>query len=93
MPRTWLSNLFKFASSKEHHHMTKETNSMKTNQASWDRIVRVVLGTILLYLGLAGVVSGAFGIILAILGAVLLITGVIGFCPIYWLLKLGTKKS
>ncbi len=66
---------------------------MKTNQASWDRIVRVVLGIILLYLGLAGVVSGAFGIILAILGAVLLFTGVIGFCPIYWLLKLGTKKS
>jgi hypothetical protein len=66
---------------------------MKTNQASWDRIVRVVLGIILLYLGLADVVSGAFGIILAIVGAVLLFTGVIGFCPIYWLLKLGTKKS
>jgi len=65
----------------------------KLNEASWDRIVRVVLGIVLLYLGLGGVVAGALGIVLDVLGAVFLLTGLVGFCPIYWALKLSTKKS
>ena len=65
----------------------------KVNEANWDRIVRVVLGIVLLYLGLGGVVSGAWGIVLDVLGAVSLLTGVIGFCPLYMLLKFSTKKA
>ncbi len=64
----------------------------KVNEANWDRAVRVVLGVVLLYLGLGGVVGGAFGVVLDILGAVLLLTGLVGFCPLYTLFKFSTKK-
>jgi Inner membrane protein YgaP-like, transmembrane domain len=65
----------------------------KLNEANWDRIVRVVLGIVLLYLGLAGVVVGTLGIVLDILGVILLLTGLVGFCPLYALLKFSTKKA
>ena len=67
---------------------------LKVNEASWDRIARVVLGIVLLYLGLGGMVSGSLGIVLdIILGAVLLLTGLAGFCPLYALFKFGTKNA
>jgi hypothetical protein len=66
---------------------------VKRNEATWDRIVRIVLGIVLLYLGLGGVVAGNWGIVMDILGAVLLLTGLIGICPLYALLKLSTKKA
>ncbi len=65
----------------------------KVNEANWDRIVRVVLGIVLLYLGLGGVVVGTLGIVLDILGAILLVTGVVGVCPLYMLFKFSTKKA
>lgn len=66
---------------------------LKINQASWDRIVRVVLGLLLLVLGWTGVVSGVWGEIFKWLGFVPLITGLLGFCPIYAVLNLRTNKS
>jgi len=65
----------------------------KVNEANWDRIVRVVLGIVLLYLGLGGVVAGTLGIVADILGAILLLTGLVGFCPLYTLLKFSSKKA
>jgi hypothetical protein len=66
---------------------------LKLNEANWDRIARVVLGILLLFLGLAGVASGVVGIVLDIIGGVLLLTGLVGFCPLYAILKFSTKKS
>jgi hypothetical protein len=65
----------------------------KANETKWDRIVRVVLGIVLLYLGLGGVVVGTLGVVLDILGAILLLTGVVGFCPLYRLFNFSTKKA
>jgi hypothetical protein len=65
----------------------------KVNEADWDRIARVIIGVILLFLGLGGTVTGVLGIIFDILGVILLLTGLVGFCPLYALLKFGTKKS
>ena len=64
----------------------------KINEANWDRIARVVLGIILLILGLGGTLTGVLAVIVDILGAILLVTGLVGFCPLYWLLKFSTKK-
>lgn len=64
----------------------------KINEASWDRVVRVILGIILLYVGFGGVVAGTLGTVLGIVGALAVITGLIGFCPMYALLKYSTKK-
>ena len=66
---------------------------MKVNQANWERIVRVVLGIVLLYLGFGGVVAGTWGIVVNVIGAIALLTGLTGWCPIYALLKTGTKKA
>lgn len=65
----------------------------KSNEASWDRIARVALGIILFVLGLTGVVSGALAILLYVLGVILVVTGAAGFCPLYALLKLSTRKQ
>ena len=63
------------------------------NEAGWDRIARVVLGIVLLYLGWADVISGGWGIFLKVIGFVPLLTGLIGWCPLYSLFKIRTNKS
>lgn len=65
----------------------------KVNESGLDRGIRVVLGLVLLYLGLGGVVTGALGVVLAVVGGIALVTGLVGFCPLYALLKLRTNKS
>jgi hypothetical protein len=66
---------------------------MKINESNLDRIIRVVVGIILLALYFTGVVTGGLGILLIILGAISLITGAVGFCPLYAIFKINTKKS
>lgn len=65
---------------------------MKGNEASWDRIVRVVGGVVLIALGLL-VIEGAWGWIAAVAGGVFLVTGLVGWCPIYAALRTGTKSG
>jgi hypothetical protein len=66
---------------------------MKTNESSLDRIIRVIFGIVLLALNFTGTVTGVWGIIFIVLGAVALLTGVVGFCPLYMLLKVSTNKA
>jgi hypothetical protein len=65
----------------------------KGNEAGWDRIVRIILGALFVYLGWAGIVSGTLGIILIVVGVVFVVTGIIGWCPLYALFKTGTKSQ
>jgi len=66
---------------------------MKLNEGTFDRVIRVVLGVVLLYLGIMSV-AGIWGIVLDVLGAIALITGVVGFCPLYKLFgNLSTAKK
>ncbi len=58
---------------------------MKTNEASWDRIVRVMAGLILLGLAATNAV-GWWGW----LGIIPLATGAIGWCPLYTVLGMNT---
>jgi ABC-type antimicrobial peptide transport system permease subunit len=63
------------------------------NEAGWDRILRIVIGIIMLYLGWAGVVTGGLGLVLIVVGFIFLITGLVGWCPLYRLLKIRTNKA
>ncbi|MCJ7676921.1 MAG: DUF2892 domain-containing protein [Anaerolineales bacterium] len=63
------------------------------NEAGWDRIVRIGLGIVLLYLGWAGIVAGGWGTFLKIIGFLPLLTGLVGFCPLYAVLKIRTDKT
>jgi hypothetical protein len=62
------------------------------NESSVDRIVRVVVGVLLLALGWGGIVTGTLGTIFKFLGFVPLLTGLIGWCPAYALFKFRTNS-
>jgi len=64
-----------------------------TNEAGWDRIARIVLGAVVLYLGWSGTVDGGLGDFLRVFGLVPLITGVVGWCPIYAALGFRTNRK
>ncbi len=66
---------------------------MKTNESGIDRILRVIVGVALLALYFSGAVAGAWGIVLVVVGAIALLTGIVGFCPLYALLKIQTNKA
>lgn len=66
---------------------------MKVNESNTDRIIRAVLGVVLLFLGFGGMLAGTWAIIAEVVGAVMLLTAAIGFCPLYALFKLSTKKQ
>ena len=66
---------------------------MKTNENPIDRIIRIVVGIALTVLGPLGIASGAWMWVAGVLGTILLLTGIVGFCPLYALLKLSTVKN
>ncbi len=65
---------------------------MQVNEATWDRVVRVILGLLLAYFGFFSI-QGVGGIILGIIGIVLIVTGIVGFCPAYRIFGISTKKE
>jgi Inner membrane protein YgaP-like, transmembrane domain len=63
------------------------------NESGIDRIIRAVLGIVLIALAASSAVTGALGIVFWVVGAVLLLTGIVGFCPLYALLRIRTKHA
>lgn len=63
------------------------------NEASWDRIGRVVLGIVLLALGWGGIVEGTLGTVFQYLGFVPLATGLLGWCPLYAIFGYRTNAA
>jgi hypothetical protein len=61
---------------------------MKTNEAGWDRTLRVVLGLGILAFGLVPPHSAW-----ALLGVIPLLTGLVGFCPLYAMLGISTCST
>jgi hypothetical protein len=58
---------------------------MKTNEGKVDRILRVVIGLVLLSLVVVGPQT-----LWGLVGLVPLLTGLVGFCPLYQVLGLNT---
>jgi uncharacterized membrane protein HdeD (DUF308 family) len=63
---------------------------LKQNESATDRMIRVIIGIVVLVAGLF-LFSGTMQIVAYVVGAVALITGAIGFCGIYALLGISTK--
>jgi hypothetical protein len=66
---------------------------MKRNESNLDRILRVVFGAVLLFVGFGGVLSGTWAIVADIIGVILVLTGIVGFCPLYALIHISTVKK
>lgn len=66
---------------------------MKVNEGLWDRIIRVIIGIVLVYWGFfSGSLQGTAGTIVGIIGLIPLLTGIVGFCPLYTVFNFSTKK-
>lgn len=60
---------------------------MKTNVGATDKLIRIVVGILL-------IIWGVFGSkIWIIIGLIPLITGLIGYCPLYTVLGINTCKT
>ena len=63
-----------------------------TNEAPIDRAIRIVLGIGLAALALAGTVSAPLVYGVWIVAAIALVTGIVGFCPLYAIFRISTKR-
>lgn len=66
---------------------------MKTNVGSIDRLIRLLLASVLFYLGLFLYGGTGLGIGFVIAGSILLVTGLVGFCGLYRLLGIHTNQT
>lgn len=64
-----------------------------TNLSTLDRIVRVVLGVLMLVAGWSGWVPEVWALALKIFAWVPLLTAFIGWCPFYTLLGIRTARN
>jgi hypothetical protein len=63
-----------------------------SNLSTLDKAIRVVVGLLMLAAGWSGLANGVARIGLEVFGWVPLATGAIGWCPIYSLLGISTRK-
>jgi Protein of unknown function (DUF2892) len=61
------------------------------NEATWERIARVILGVVLMIVGF-GVMSGTGGTVVGVIGFVPLLTGLSGWCPLYAVFGIHTNR-
>lgn len=61
---------------------------MTTNESKIDRIVRVAVGIVLLALVFVGPKTW-----LGLIGLVPLVTGLVGYCPLYRIIGIGTRPA
>jgi hypothetical protein len=66
---------------------------MKLNMGLIDRIIRIIIAIIIAILYFTNQISGIAAIILGIIAVIFILTGIIGFCPLYALFKISTKKK
>ena len=65
---------------------------MQRNIGSIDKFVRALVAVVIGILYFTDQIAGTAAIILGIFAIVLLLTSALGFCPLYWPLKLSTIK-
>jgi hypothetical protein len=61
--------------------------------SSADRIIRLILVILVAVLYYTGTISGTLAIVLGVLAAIFLLTSLVGFCPLYTLFGISTKKK
>lgn len=66
---------------------------MNANMHLIDRIARIVISIAIALLYVSGYFTGTLAIITLVVAVIFTITGLIGFCPLYALVGLSTKKK
>jgi hypothetical protein len=65
---------------------------MKKNLGKLDRIMRVVVSVIIVGMYLKGKTTGTVGLTEVVLAGVFTLTAIVGFCPIYAVLRMNTNE-
>ena len=65
---------------------------METNEGTVDRVVRIVFGLVLIYVGFSQIVAGILTYVIATVGLIMLVTGVTGHCQLYTFAGVNTCK-
>jgi uncharacterized membrane protein len=65
---------------------------MKQNMSSMDRYLRAIFALLVAVLIYFNILTGTAAILLGIIAGVFFLTALLGFCPLYALFKLSTKK-
>jgi uncharacterized membrane protein len=73
-------------------HSTQGDDGVKGNESALDRVLRALTGVMLLALGYFSR-TGWLRIVFLAIGAILLITAATGYCTIYSLLRIKTRKE
>lgn len=66
---------------------------MKKNMGVADSVIRMLIAVVILSLYLAGIINGTLSLILLAVAIIFILTGLIGFCPLYLLLGISTRKK
>ncbi|MGB7086525.1 MAG: DUF2892 domain-containing protein [Phormidesmis sp.] len=66
---------------------------MSSNVGTVDRFLRILAGSVLLYLGAVVYAGSGMGLALDAVGVIVLLTGIIGFCGLYKLLGINTRPT
>lgn len=66
---------------------------MKQNESTTDRVIRAIVGVVLIWIGWFYLGNNTLGIVLDVIGVVALFTAATGFCLLYKLFgNFSTKK-
>jgi hypothetical protein len=65
---------------------------MKPNEGTTDRLIRLILGVVLIIIGWPILKNNTLGIILDTIGVIFFITGITGFCAIYKIFGINTLR-
>ena len=65
---------------------------MLKNMSSIDRLIRIVIAVVLVWLNISGTITGAWAIITWIVAVIFVLTSAVGYCHLYHLLGISTKK-
>lgn len=65
---------------------------MKKNESNTDRIIRAIIGIVLLALYFTNTITGTWGIVGLVVGIIALVTAATGFCGLYKLFGISTRK-
>jgi hypothetical protein len=66
---------------------------LQINESPLDRAIRIVLGIALVAVGVTGLVAAPLVYLTSFVAVIALVTGIVGFCPLYAILRLSTAPA
>jgi hypothetical protein len=66
---------------------------MKKNMGSYDKLIRLAVAVVLIFLFYKGILPEPLGIVALVLALVFTVTSLVSFCPLYTLFGISTCKK